>query len=107
MIKILVGLLALLLIYPLINEETSSACHAVEKRTITEIARTSGKQDMGAAFMLGLAGEVSNGVFASGAVKTMYPNIPPVVGCFAVYYQMTFDPAYTRQIVETFGSKLR
>lgn len=92
--------------YPLINEEAGSICHSVEKRFVLEVARSS-KQELGSLFALGLAGELTQGSVAAGAVKGMYPDIPPFAGCYVVYYKMMFDPEFKRRIIQQFGSKLR
>lgn len=98
---------ALGLIYPLINEDAGSICHSVEKKFVLELARVSKRDDVGSLLMYGVAGELTQGSVAAGAVKGMYPDIPPFAGCYVAYYKMMFDPEFKRRIIQQFGSKLR
>ena len=103
-----IGVVALLVLaYPLVNEETTSVCHAVERKFVIEAARSSTQKDLGAAMMMGLAGELSGGAFASAAVKGMYPNIPPFAGCLVTYYKMMFDPNFVQQLTQRMRSLSR
>ena len=100
----LIGLgLVLVIGYPLLNEETVSVCHSVEKRFVVEAARQGRQMDPGQIFAMGLMGEVSQGAFASRVVKTIYPDLPPFAGCVVVYYRMAFDPDYKRWLITSFN----
>lgn len=96
---------AAFVIYPLVNEETASVCHAVESRFVVEAARSSSRQDMSAVFAMGLAGGISQGSFASGAVKVLHPNLPPFAGCYLTYYKMISDPVFTRELIVKFKGR--
>lgn len=99
LVRLTVLSVVLLAAYPLINEETTSPCHAVEKRFVVEVARTSPRSDMSSVFAMGFASELFRGGFASGSVKTMYPNLPPFAGCYVTYYKMITDPSFTSALI--------
>ena len=100
------GSIIVFTIYPLINEETPFPCQAVEKKALVEFVKTQ-KSDIGSAIVMSLAVDVSQGGIASGAVKSLYPNIPPFAGCYVTYYKMALDPPYATRLVSQFSSKIR
>ena len=91
----LINLFILLMVgavgYPLLNEETTSPCHALEKRFVMEATR--GKpQNIDSAIAMGLIGQILTGNLASTVVKSEYPNIPPPIGCTIMYYRIMQNP---------------
>ena len=100
----IIGLgLVLIIGYPLLNEETVSVCHSVEKRFVVEAARQGRQMDAGQIFAMGIMGEISQGAFASRVVKAIYPDLPPFAGCVVVYYKMISDPDFKRTLITNFN----
>ena len=94
MLKI-VGLLIIALIifgagYPLLNEDTNSACGALERRIIFLLK--SPKDNMIQTMVGKLLGNLSRGAFASTAVKDKHPNLPAFVGCSVEYWNLLINP---------------
>jgi hypothetical protein len=75
--------------YPQLNEGTSSACGALEKRYIrTASSGSDAGKVVGALFTSGN----NSGDLAASFVKTKQPNLPAPLGCAMYYYQIMFDP---------------
>lgn len=94
MIRLLIVLLAAAAAIPLLVEQTMSPCEALERRLVNMAARESG-DGIVAALIGNVAQGVTGGGLASIAVKQEYPNLPPPVGCYVVYYR-----AYYQSIIE-------
>ena len=86
--------------YPLLNEQTSSECHALEERGVALV--TAGSQLQSNPLTVALAGafanEFLNGSVATALVKDRFPAIPPLAACTAVYWQTFFDPSIARAL---------
>ena len=80
--------------YPQINEGSSSACGAVEKRFVREAFSASQGGDL---FIGLLMSGASNGALAQAMVKSASPNLPAFLGCLKAYYQLMLDPEPARQ----------
>ena len=85
---IIVFIFAGLLFYPQIQEGTESSCAALERKVLTVIH----KNKEGAAFLGLLLKGLSNGAFAQEAIKSEYPNLPPIMGCSISYYDVLLNP---------------
>jgi hypothetical protein len=109
MIKLIV-LLALLvgafIGYPLINEDTSSTCDALERIGLRVMAETRGgrmpDQSGGGAVAQLLQG-ASQGQFARLAVRDQYPELPVSLGCALLYWKARIDPEGFRKAPLTLG----
>lgn len=77
-----------LLFYPQIQEGTNSSCAALERRAVAAV----GKNDEGTVFLGLLLKGVSNGALAQEAIKSKYPNLPPIIGCSISYYDVVLNP---------------
>jgi hypothetical protein len=93
---VLVLVLGGLFYYPQLNESTSTACAATEKRFAWSAFEP---KDGGAMLGALLASGVSNGALAGVFVKSHYPNLPVAVGCSVVYYQIMVDPDLSKRIL--------
>ena len=84
--------------YPLMNEDTSSECDALERATVRlafmsdDTIPQSPQQFLGQFFQ-----GFSKGQFASLAVRNEYPNVPVSVGCAMLYWRTTVDPKGFRE----------
>jgi hypothetical protein len=98
---LLLGVLFVLAVgvgYPLINEGTTSACSALERRLITSLPTTS--PDLSTVVVLGsLQKSLSNGSFTTTMVKQRSPNVPPFVSCGLAYWQITVDPGKAQAMI--------
>src|SRR5258708_7108866 len=97
--KYIVGILLILIViffsYPLLNEDTSNTCSAVEKRLI----KTLNPKDLSSVIILNsFQNFVSNGNFVSAAVQQYNPNIPPFMSCDLAYWRMLLDPHAAEQM---------
>lgn len=88
-----------ILVWPLVNEGAGSTCEALEDLAARQFSDNA-KSDptatrstilWGTAIVHGIAA-LSRGKIAATAVKEAYPNLPPFVGCAALYYQHVSDP---------------
>ena len=87
--------------YPLLNEDGSSTCHALEKKVVFLMVndKSSGNSrdaslannPFVAAFALSL-GNLSGGNIANMLIKEKYPNVPPFVGCAIGYWDLLLNP---------------
>jgi hypothetical protein len=84
--------------YPLVNEETTSACSALERRLI--VALPADPADLSGALVLGsLQKSLSDGSFAAAMVKRHSPNLPPFVSCDFAYWRVTLDPGQAKAMI--------
>lgn len=95
MIRLIVVILIAAAAIPLLVEQTMSPCEALERRLVNMAARESG-DGVVAALIGNVAQGVTGGELASVAVKQEYPNLPPPLACYVVYYR-----AYYRSIIGT------
>lgn len=87
--------------YPLVNEDVSSPCKAVERRAIASVTpgpgagpgARRGEDAMTRAFISSIVGGLSDGAIAAAVVKQQHPNLPAVVGCTVAYWRMVIDPS--------------
>ena len=87
-------LLVIVIGSPLLNEETGSACSALERRTVT-LLRGGGTPTAGGSFagaLLGGVQSLSDGAVARDEVRRRQPNLPAVVGCVWYYWDSLLDP---------------
>ena len=86
-----------LTLYPTVNEDASGVCHALEKRVVAGLATNMGAGRSDAATSRAVLGALvtglSEGAIAARVVKREYPNLPPLIGCTAVYWRVVFDPS--------------
>jgi hypothetical protein len=80
--------------YPMLAEQASGPCAAVEFRVASAIGAGSGTDggSVLASAMLRAMVSGSNGQLAAGLVKQGYPNLPPTLGCAVFYWQTLFNP---------------
>ena len=84
--------------YPLVNEDSSSECDALERASV-RIALTDDdnkakpQEQVLGQFVQGF----SKGQFASVAVKNEYPNIPATAACTMLYWRAIIDPKRFRE----------
>lgn len=99
--KAILGLVAIILAigigYPMVNEETSSSCHALEKKALPIIAKNMAaerdpRNATSYAATSRFLGALTNGEVATALIKEAYPNVPPVAGCSLAYWKLMFDP---------------
>jgi hypothetical protein len=85
--------------YPLVNEETSNACSALERRLITTLSTRD--RSSSAAIVLGsLQSAFSNGSLVRSMVKQRSPNVPPLLTCGLAYWRVLFDPDATESMID-------
>ena len=86
--------------WPLLNENASSTCSALEDLAARQIMAnfradpnaTPGAVIWGNLLVNGVTA-LSQGKIAATNVKQSYPNLPPFVGCAMLYYQHVADPS--------------
>lgn len=77
--------------YPLVGEDTTSPCDALERITV-RVVSAHDKDDHAGSLLLGnLLQGLSRGQFASVAAKDRYPQLPPVVACTVLYWHAVVD----------------
>ena len=100
MLKFIVLLLALAAAfvgYPLLNEDASSTCDALERIAVRVIAE---ERDRRPRQHEGPAGDVithllqgaSQGQFAGLAVRNQFPELPVSLACTMLYWKAKIDP---------------
>lgn len=95
MLRFIVIVVIVVAAIPLLVEQTTSPCDALEKRLVAMAAR--GSDDPALAQILGgIAQHLTGGGLAEAAAKQKYPNLPAPLACYVIYYQ-----AYYRSIVES------
>jgi len=97
---------AALLFYPQINEDTGSACAALERRVIARLPGPAGRPDAdsaGRSVLGALVGTLSDGSLAATFVKQRHPNLPPFLGCAATYWRILLDPSQIRDMAREAG----
>ena len=82
------------LFYPQINEDTSSSCSALERKSVRLL--TQNKE--GSAFAALILQGILKGAFAQELIKSRYPNLPPIVGCSIFYYQIMLYPETAQKL---------
>ncbi len=100
LIIFVVGLLLIAVGFPMINEDASGPCSALEYRVASAVPMGDGtKPDdaLASAFIRAIVG-ASGGSLAAALVKQKYPNLPPVLGCTIAYWQTEFDPNALRSL---------
>lgn len=108
MIKLVVLVMVLaagFLGYPLINEDTSSTCDALERiavRVMTD-AHGRGPTGPGGDVVAQLLQGASQGQFARLAVRDQYPELPVTLACTMLYWKARIDPDGFRKAPLTLG----
>jgi hypothetical protein len=87
--------------YPMLNENASGVCSALERRMLTLAMLASGKGTGTGLIGIGLLGAFSNGDLAQIAAKRDYPSMPPIAGCSLIYWQTMFDPHSFQQMMKS------
>lgn len=95
-------------IYPIINEQAHSTCHALEKRALNIISsetKTSERAEM----MLGSAviTAITNGEIAALLIKQVYPLVPPFLGCSLAYWRLMLDKNSINQLLDPLQTGLK
>lgn len=102
-----IALIALVtaLIYPMISEDTKSACHATEKLVIRQLVKHSGNKEKPGEQILasGLLTAFSTGHIAAAYMKDRYPAMPAAIGCWFMWWKVMFDPTEIEKIAQQFG----
>lgn len=84
--------------YPLLAEDASAECDALERMAIREVMppnkRPQAQDRLLGEFIQGL----SKGRFASVAVRNEYPNLPASAGCATLYWRAIANPQGFREI---------
>jgi hypothetical protein len=86
--------------YPLLSEDSSSECDALERAAVRAATGPGGAQaktpeSLVGQFILGF----SKGRFASEVVKNKYPEMPASAACAMLYWKAALDPESLRQVV--------
>lgn len=91
--------------YPMLNEDASSECDALERASV-RIALSEGKRSPAAQEQIfgQLVQGLSKGQFASVAVRNEYPNIPATAACAMLYWRAITDPEKFREAARKLGS---
>ena len=89
-----VGIAALA--YPMLNEDATSECHALEIRFAF--------MSENPLFTL-IAGNVSGGEFGKYFAKKKYPYAPPQAGCALLYWDSLLDESHFEQILQTSNTR--
>ena len=93
--------------YPPYAEQVPNACAAFEKKLNVLVQAETKKLPAGVAAdprVAGLMGALSqmvqaaNGLLAEAYIKQNFPQLPPVIGCVAAYWKITFDPDLTQYV---------
>jgi len=84
--------------YPLVNEDTGSACSALERRIASVIAARSPKATDAVA-LAALQSLISNGAIAREFVKRHYPNVPSLIACDAEYWSLVINPGQATTVL--------
>lgn len=96
----------LLLMYPMISENTKSTCHATEKIAIRYIVNHAPRAFQSAGeklFTSGILGAMSTGDIAATYVKDNYPALPPALGCWLLWWKILHDPTEIKAIARELG----
>lgn len=114
---LLAALAAGAVIYPRYAEGTDTVCAAFEHKLNSVAQRQLRAPDsaLGAigrnpdyAGLPGLLSQIiagSKGVLAENYVRESYPNLPPLAGCVAAYWKLSYDPDLTPYLRGRFGLK--
>lgn len=91
--------------YPPYAEGTANACAAFEKKLSGLVQAETKRLPSGVAAdprVSGLVGflnqglQAANGLIAEYYIRQNFPQLPPVLGCVAAYWKITFDPDLTQ-----------
>lgn len=108
---LLAALVAGAIIYPRYAEGTDTVCAAFEHK-LNALAQTQLRQGAGA-LPGGLAADprlggilsslqaavsASRGMLAEAFIREKYPQLPPLAGCVAGYWDITFNPDLSRYV---------
>ena len=97
-------------LYPALNEDSESACHALERRVVSSLPEPvgAGRSEEAAtrAFLGALVGILSDGSIAASVVKQRHPNVPPAIGCTITYWHITLDPSVVPRLAREAGIRL-
>ncbi len=90
--------LAAVIGYPLLNEETTSPCRALEHRFIglATAQHTGADSPASAVFATAFADALSGGEIAAALIRHRHPDLPPAIGCTVIYWQAIVDPDVLR-----------
>ena len=87
--------------YPLVGEDTTSACDALERVTVRVVAVHDKDNPSGGLVLGALLQGLSRGQFAAVAAKERYPSLPPAVACSALYWRAVLDTEdYVNEVVK-------
>ena len=79
--------------YPLLNEDTSGECDALEKIAVRVAFTAENGRPPPQGQLLGqLFQGLSQGRFAGVAVRNDYPDVPVTVACTMLYWRAVIDP---------------
>lgn len=108
---LLVALAAGAIIYPRYAEGTHTVCAAFEHKlnAVAQLqlgeqaatlpdAVTRDPRAVGVLHFLQGAISASRGQLAAAYIRDRYPNLPPLAGCLAGYWKLTFDPNLTQYL---------
>jgi hypothetical protein len=77
--------------YPLVAEDTTSPCDALERVTVRVVSAHDKDDHTGSLVLGNLLQGLSRGQFASVAAKDRYPQFPPALACTVLYWQAVVD----------------
>ena len=80
-----------LVLYPLVGEETTTACNALERVSARVLAARDGDHRVGSLLLGQLLQGLSDGQFAALAAKNRYPTLPPGLACTVMYWRAVLD----------------
>jgi hypothetical protein len=84
--------------YPLLNENSSNECDALERVAVRTAMGTDNQKPQPQDQLLGQFFQgLSRGQFASVAVRNEYPNTPVTVACTMLYWRALTDPKGFRE----------
>lgn len=98
LVLLLIVLAAAFFAYPLLAEDASSECDALERAAIRHVVSPNKHEPKAQDQLLGqLIQGLSKGRFAGVAVRNEYPNLPASVGCAALYWRSISNPEAFRE----------
>ena len=91
----------LLVVYPLVGEDTSSSCNALERVTVRLVTSRDRAHPAGDLLFAQLLQGLSGGQFAAIAAKDHYPSLPPGLACTVLYWRAVLDSDnFVKEIVK-------
>ena len=93
-------LIGIFVAWPLLREEASGPCQAIELRSLgiifSDVARQHRENPMTGVMAEALRRGMASGEFAAAVVRSRYQGIPSPVACTALYWRSLFDPSALR-----------